>query len=156
MRLFRDPTRDITFPLLGTLMLFGVLVFGGLLYINIVGGSSDKLMTAMFIDAMMVIGLQIYIGNTGVLSFGHIGFGAIAGYTFAVLAIEPDRQSTVIRNAPWDLNEVHLIPFVAGVVAEHQTLVFANNICIALARSGANSCPLAATDITLTQFIQTH
>ena len=34
-----------------------------------------------------MLGIQIYVGNTGVLSFGHIGFGAIAGYTFAVLAI---------------------------------------------------------------------
>ena len=48
----------------------------------------------MLIDAIVVVGIQIYIGNTGVLSFGHIGFGAIAAYVFAVFAISPESKST--------------------------------------------------------------
>ena len=113
--MFRDKERDIVFPVIGAIVLFAGLVAGGLIYIQLGSGSADKLITAMFIDAIMVIGLQIYIGNTGVLSFGHIGFGAVAGYAFAVTAIQPDRKSTVIRNAPWNLNEVHLSPVVATV-----------------------------------------
>ncbi len=85
--------RDLGYPTLGAIVLLGLLVGGGLLYQALVGGSSEQLVTAMLIDAIMVVGLQVYIGNTGVLSFGHIGFGAIAGYTFAVLAIAPSARA---------------------------------------------------------------
>ena len=70
----------------------GVLALGGLAATALIGGSTEQLVTSMMIDAIIVIGLQVYIGNTGVLSFGHIGFGAIAGYTFAVLAISPEEK----------------------------------------------------------------
>jgi branched-chain amino acid transport system permease protein len=62
----------------------------------------------------MVIGIQIYIGNTGVLSFGHIGFGAIAGYAFAVSRSSRNARQTVIPGAPFGLDEVHLSPPMVG------------------------------------------
>ncbi|MEZ5230883.1 MAG: branched-chain amino acid ABC transporter ATP-binding protein/permease [Acidimicrobiales bacterium] len=108
------------------------------------------------IDAVMVIGLQVYIGNTGVLSFGHIGFGAIAGYAFAVLAIAPQRKGTVIRNAPWGLDEVQLSPTMAGAVAVAVTVVVAVIIGFGLARSGAQSGAVSATVITLALLFVTH
>jgi branched-chain amino acid transport system permease protein len=140
----------------GSVILFAALVGGGLLYQALVGGSADQLVTAMVIDAIMVVGLQVYIGNTGVLSFGHIGFGAIAGYAFAVLAIDPQRKSTVIANAPWNLDEVHLNPVVAVLVSVAVTLIVAVVIGIGLARSGARSGAVAATVITLALLFVSH
>ena len=154
--MFRDPQRDIAFPVVGSILLFGLLVGGGLLYSGFGGDSRDSLVTAMLIDAIMVVGLQIYIGNTGVLSFGHIGFGAIAGYTFAVLAIAPERKSTVIRNAPFGLNEVELSPTAATLVAIGVTLVVAVIVGLGLARSGAKSGAVSATVITLALLFVTH
>ncbi len=154
--MFRLVGRDISFPLGAAFLQFAVLVGGGLLYTAIVGGSADHLVTAMLIDAIMVIGLQVYIGNTGVLSFGHIGFGAIAGYAFAVLAIAPQRKGTVIRNAPWGLDEVQLSPTMAGLVAVAVTLVVAVVIGLGLARSGAQSGAVSATVITLALLFVTH
>ncbi len=119
--------------------MFAVLVLGGLAAQALIGGSTEQLVTSMLIDAIIVLGLQIYIGNTGVLSFGHIGFGAIAGYVFAVLAIDPDRKSSVIPDAPWNLDEVHLSPILATVVAVLVTLVVAVVVGLGLARSGAQS-----------------
>jgi branched-chain amino acid transport system permease protein len=148
--------RDAASAGLGGVLLVAILVGGGLLYQAVVSGSSQQLVTAMLIDALIVVGLQVYIGNTGVLSFGHIGFGAIAGYTFAVLAIDPDRKSTVIRNAPWDLNEVQFSPFVSAVIAVLVTLVVAVVVGLGLARSGAASGAVAATVITLALLFVTH
>ncbi len=116
-----------------------MLVLGGLAAQALIGGSTEQLVTSMLIDAIIVLGLQIYIGNTGVLSFGHIGFGAIAGYMFAVLAIDPDRKSSVIPDAPWNLDEVHLSPHPRHVVAVLVTLVVAVVVGLGLARSGAQS-----------------
>ena len=129
----------------------------GLLYTVVVeGASAEKLITAMFIDAIMVIGIQIYVGNTGVFSFGHIGFGAVAGYVFAVLAIEPDDKHTRIPNAPWGLADVEMAPLPATAVALGITLVVAVVVGIGLGRSGARSGSVAATVITLALLFFTH
>ena len=157
VRIFRDPRRDFLWPVAASGAQFGILVGAGLAYAAVVsGGSGDRLVTTMLIDAIMVVGLHIYIGNTGVLSFGHIGFAAVAAYAFAVTAIDPARKSTVIRNAPWNLDEVHLsVPEAVGV-AVALTVVVAVVIGIGLARSGARSGAVAATVITLALLFVTH
>ena len=39
------------------------------------------------IDLLVVVGLYIFIGNSGVVSFGHISFMAIGGYASAILTM---------------------------------------------------------------------
>ena len=93
-------------PLLSAVLLYGVLFVATFVYASAGSASRDSIVTQLMINAIIVIGMQIYIGNTGVLSFGHVGFGAVAGYTFAVLAISVDRKAVTIRNAPFGLSEV--------------------------------------------------
>ncbi len=155
--LFSDPRRDVAFPLAGGVVLFAAFVGSGLLYTAVVeGAAAEKLITAMFIDAVMVIGIQIYVGNTGVFSFGHVGFGAVAGYAFALFAIAPDDKLTRIPDAPWGLVDVHLSPAAATAVAVGVTLVVALVVGIGLGRSGARSGSVAATVITLALLFFTH
>ena len=154
---FPDLQRDVAFPLAGAILLFSLFVGAGLLYTVVVeGASAEKLITAMFIDAIMVIGIQIYVGNTGVFSFGHIGFGAVAGYVFAILAIAPDDKHTRIPNAPWGIADVEMAPLPATAVALGITLVVAVVVGIGLGRSGARSGSVAATVITLALLFFTH
>lgn len=148
--------RDLAFPFAGGLLLFAALVGAGLLYQVLVGGSAERLVTAMLIDAIMVIGIQIYIGNTGVLSFGHIGFGAIAGYAFALFAISPERKARVVPDAPFGLVDVDVPPVVALLAAVIITLVVAVIVGLGLARSGAQSGAVSATVITLALLFVTH
>jgi branched-chain amino acid transport system permease protein len=110
----------------------------------------------MLINAVVVCGLQIYIGNTGVLSFGHIGFGAVAGYTFAVLAISVDRKSVTISQAPFGLSEVEWSPLAATAAAVVVTGVVALVIGLGLARSEAKTGAVAATVITLAVLFMAH
>ena len=157
VRVFRHPGRDLMWPVAASGAQFGILVGAGLAYTAVVsGGSGDRLVTTMLIDAIMVVGLHVYIGNTGVLSFGHIGFGAVAAYAFAVTAIDPARKSTVIRNAPFNLDEVHLSTPEAVGVAVALTVIVAVVVGVGLARSGARSGAVAATVITLALLFVTH
>jgi len=155
--MFPDLRRDVAFPVVGALVLSGLLIAAGLGYSALQGGAAaDKLVTSMLIDAIMVVGIQIYIGNTGVFSFGHIGFGAIAGYTFALFAIAPVAKATRIADAPFGLADISVDPVVAGVVAIAVTLLVAAILGIGLARSGARSGAVAATVITLALLFVTH
>ena len=155
--LFPDLRRDVAFPLAGAVVLFAAFVGSGLLYtVAVEGASAEKLITAMFIDAIMVIGIQIYVGNTGVFSFGHIGFGAVAGYAFAIFAIAPEDKHTRIPNAPWGLADVEMGPLPATALALVITIVVAVVVGIGLGRSGARSGSVAATVITLALLFFTH
>ncbi len=154
--MFSNLRRDVIFPTIGSGALFAILVGGGLLYASFGAVSRDDLVNQLIVNAIMVVGLQIFIGNTGILSFGHVGFAAIAGYAFAVLAIAPARKSTVIRNAPWNLNEVQLSPFMSGLVAVGVTLAVAVVVGLGLARSGAKSGAVSATVITLALLFVSH
>lgn len=155
--MFPNTKRDIVFPIIGSAVLFVILLGGGLIYQTIIGnGSAERLITTMLINAIIVIGIQIYIGNTGILSFGHIGFGAIAGYAFAVYAISPDEKLKRIPNAPFGLTETQVSPIFAIMIAVGVALIFAFIVGIGLARSGAQSGAVAATVITLAVLFVTH
>ena len=151
-----DPLRRVVAPTLGSAFLFLLLLGGSLLYTANGGASSNSLVTQMLINAVVVLGLQIYIGNTGVLSFGHIGFGAIAGYTFAICAISPERKLRQIPNAPFGLAEIDLTPLQSGMVALTLTIIVAFVIGLALSRSGARSGAVAAVVITLALLFVVH
>jgi branched-chain amino acid transport system permease protein len=40
-----------------------------------------RIVTVMFVSIILVLGLQLYMGNSGILSFAHIGFMGIGAYT---------------------------------------------------------------------------
>ena len=53
--------------------------FGGVVYTEIA--------VKMFIMLIIVLGLQVFSGNSGVLSFGHVAFMAVGAYMSALLTI---------------------------------------------------------------------
>ena len=70
----------------------------GLLVITlIVWGVGDKVIERAVIVALInivtVVGLYIFIGNSGVLAFGHLAFAMIAGYAAAWLTLSPFKKS---------------------------------------------------------------
>ena len=142
--------------LIGSAALFAVLVLGALAYASGGGPTRDILVTQMLINAIMVIGLQIYIGNTGVLSFGHMGFAAISGYAFALLATTVERKARIVPDVPLGLDDVSLNPLVAAAAATAITVVVGLVVGLGLARSGAKSGAVAATVITLALLFMVH
>ena len=142
--------------LAGSAVLVAVLVLGGLAYASGGGPARDILVTQMLINAVMVVGLQIYIGNTGVLSFGHMGFAAISGYAFALLATTVARKERIVPDVPLGLDDVSLNPLVAAAVAAVITVVVGLVVGLGLARSGAKSGAVAATVITLALLFMVH
>jgi branched-chain amino acid transport system permease protein len=151
-----DRVRHAVAPALGSGLLFLFLVAGSLLYAATGDAAANSLVTQMLINAVVVLGIQIYIGNTGVLSFGHIGFGAIAGYAFAICAISPERKLRQIPNAPFGLAEVDFTPLQSGLIAVTLTVIVAFLIGLALSRSGARSGAVAAVVITLALLFVVH
>jgi branched-chain amino acid transport system permease protein len=68
-----------------------------------------------FIDVVLVVGLQIFSGNSGILSFGHTAFIGTAAYTASLLTIDPGLKPYVSPGLPHYL-EMHSVGFVPAVL----------------------------------------
>ena len=128
----------------------------GLVYVWGVGdAASDRLFTSLLINATVVVGLQIFIGNTGILSFGHVGFGAVAGYAFVLFAIDEERKARLVPDAPFGLVDLTVHPAAAIAVAVALSVAVAAVVGLGLVRSAAASGAIAPTVITLSLLFAT-
>lgn len=78
--------------------------------------------TLGLINLVLVVGLYIFVGNSGILSFGHVAFMAIGAYASALLTLPPLQKSlflpgvpSYIANAEWPTIPAALL--AAGVAA---------------------------------------
>jgi branched-chain amino acid transport system permease protein len=54
----------------------------------------------MLIQLTVVVGLYVFIGNSGVISFGHVGFMMIGAYAAAWASAEPDFKQIALQGLP--------------------------------------------------------
>ncbi len=137
---------DALASLIANLALLGVVVLGGLLYAVGGGSSRDALITTLLTNLVMVIGFHVFVGNTGVLSFGHLGLASIAAYVMALLSIPLARKTVILTaKAPFGIREVVVDPRLAAVIG----IVVATLVAALLGLVVARTSGLAATMITL-------
>ena len=79
--------------------------------------ATQRIVTDSLLKLIVVVGTYIFIGNSGVLSFGHIGFMAIGAYGSAWLTIPPVTKKVLLPALPEFLMQAHLDPFSATVIA---------------------------------------
>jgi branched-chain amino acid transport system permease protein len=70
-----------------------------------------------FVRVTLVVGLYIFIGNSGVLSFGSIGFTCIGAYATAWLTISPMMKKSALPGLPGWLLETRLPYWESAVIA---------------------------------------
>jgi branched-chain amino acid transport system permease protein len=75
----------------------------------------ERIITVLFINLSLVIALQIFMGNSGVASFTHIGFMGIGAYASALLSMSPSAKALALRSLYPVLKEVQL-PFLAALL----------------------------------------
>ena len=69
------------------------------------------------ISVVLVVGMYIFIGNSGVFSFGHIGFMAIGAYTTAILVIPEATKSALFPSLPGITLPAHAAVAVGAILA---------------------------------------
>jgi len=85
----------------------------------------SRIATTLLINLILVLGLQIFTGNSGILSFAHIGFMGVGAYTTAVLTMPLQMKSMALPDLYLVLKSVEIDPIlgiltggaVAAVVA---------------------------------------
>lgn len=76
----------------------------------------SRIATTLLINLILVLGLQIFMGNSGILSFAHIGFMGIGAYTTAVLTIPAQMKSMALPDLYMVLKYVEIDP-ILGIIA---------------------------------------
>ncbi len=76
---------------------------------------TNRIVTVLFINLILVLGLQIFMGNSGILSFGHIGYMGIGAYASVLCSMTPEAKAATLPTLYEFLRPIHL-PFLVSVL----------------------------------------
>jgi branched-chain amino acid transport system permease protein len=102
---------------------FTALILIGVIAIIAVGSQLlgirlyDRIATNLLISLVLVIGLQTFMGNSGLLSFAHIGFMGLGAYTSAVLTIPAQMKGMALPDLYDFMKVVEVSPLLAMLAA---------------------------------------
>lgn len=112
----------------------------------------ERIVINMFCSVVLVVGLQLFTGNSGLVSFGHISFMAIGAYASVLLIMSPDKKVYTLPYLTGPLSQIE-IPFIPGILlAALFTAVLAALVGFPLMRLSGS----AATMATFALLIITH
>src|SRR4051794_17417115 len=143
--------RSLTGALVSTLALTGLIGLAATVFAS--GGDAQRdLALAALVNAVLVLSLQIFIGNTGVLSFGHCAFPALAAYGSAILTAPVVFKQATLSSAPFGLAGVHLGTWAALLIGVALSTVLGAGFGLAIARSNG----LAGGILTFVMLVVVH
>ncbi|MEQ8719551.1 MAG: branched-chain amino acid ABC transporter permease [Acidimicrobiales bacterium] len=120
-------------------------------YIGSLGGTSlDRAVINGLILMTVGVGISIFVGTSGVFSFGHIAFMAIGGYTAAILTMSDRQQGLQLDELPNLVGDVRLNPVAATIVAGCVAAIVAAVVAIPLMRLGGLAASLATVALLIT------
>jgi branched-chain amino acid transport system permease protein len=106
--------RGLVTPLL---LILGVAI---VTFLGVLGGDQlQTSLTEMLIRMVVVVGMWVFVGNSGIISFGHVGFMCIGGYAAAWATVDPSWKSIMLTGLPdWLQNGQFPFPYavIGGMV----------------------------------------
>ncbi len=75
----------------------------------------ERVVITFFINLTLVMGVQVFMGNSGILSFAHIGFMGIGAYASVLFSMTPQMKEIALPDLPLWLSQIQL-SFVVSVL----------------------------------------
>lgn len=94
----------------------------------------ERIATLLLINMVLVLGLQVFMGNSGILSFAHIAFMGIGAYTSSMFTIPMQMRGMVLPDLYPVLKPLLLSPFSAIVLGAIVAMLVASIIAYPLMR----------------------
>lgn len=118
-----------------------------LLLVAVVGSSGSSVTQRktieVLVNVVLVVGLYVYAGNTGVLSFGHMSFMAIGAYTAAVLTIPEIQKNVLLPDLPGLFSSIALDPLPGAIACGLAAVVLALILVAPISRLSGLTAGLA-------------
>src|SRR5262249_41843785 len=101
--------------LAGGILLCVPVIVAALLLSEFSGIAVQRTFTLFLINLIAVLGLGVFIGNSGILSFGHVAFIGIGAYLSGILTIPVADKASMLPHLPAFLasTEMGLLPAIA-------------------------------------------
>jgi branched-chain amino acid transport system permease protein len=131
---------------------FIVLIVAAALIATTIGGSIERTLIVFFISLIAVLGMGIYSGHSGILSFGHLSFMGLAAYLSGILTMPIAMKQVTLANLPPFLATAHFDLFAATVISVIFVMVVALVIGVVISKLEGS----AATITTLGLLVIVH
>ena len=118
------------------------LVVAALVAKGLFPGAGERLVTLFLINVVAVLGIGVYSGNSGIISFGNVGFMAVGAYASGLLTINPVVQKTALPHLPEWLMGWGMSFLPALLVALVVVVLVAVAIGVPVARLGGSSASI--------------
>lgn len=101
----------------------------------------------MYIYVVLAVGLQVFMGNTDILWFPHIGFMGIGAYVSSICSMEPFQKSISLTSLYPVLADIHLSFLPSLLIGALVTAIIAGVVCLPLMR--LSDYPVVITSFAL-------
>ncbi|HEX6601773.1 MAG TPA: branched-chain amino acid ABC transporter ATP-binding protein/permease [Solirubrobacterales bacterium] len=105
--------------------------------------SFEGIVTLILCNLIVVLGLQVFIGNSGVYSFGQLGFAASGAYVAALLTISPAFTVLQTPELPKLIADAQLDPLLSTLIAAAASGVLAGVVGWPLMRTSTLAIPIS-------------
>jgi branched-chain amino acid transport system permease protein len=138
--------------LLGVVVLALCIVIAGLLVWGFAAPYHQRLFFTFLVNLIAVVGLQVFMGNSDITHFGHVGFMGISAYVTAILATPVAVKRSSLATAPFGLGTLEISPLLAVTAAILITLAVAFLVGLMIVRQTG----VPATIATLAFLVIVH
>jgi branched-chain amino acid transport system permease protein len=143
-----DAVLDRLGPVAGPI---AVVVVAALVVAALGGGALGRALTLGLINVVLVVGLYIFVGNSGILSFGQMSFMAVGAYISGALTIPLLLRKILLPNLPGPLATHQLTTIPAVLLAAGLAAIIGFALAVPLMRLAglaAGIATLAVLQIT--------
>jgi branched-chain amino acid transport system permease protein len=102
------PASRLRPALWGTAVVSALLVAGMTLVETFGSASSSRTFVMFLVNVMLVVSIQAFIGNSGIVSFGHVAFMGIGAYTTALVTVPEVVKDAQLPDLPSALASANL------------------------------------------------
>lgn len=119
--------------------------------VSLLGAAGDesfnRTVTDILVTLIVVVGLYVFVGNSGVLSFGHIAFMGLGAYVTAWLTIPPALKAATLPNLPGFLADAQTTSSVAILVSGAVAALLAAVVALPLMRLSGIAAGIATLSL---------
>lgn len=132
----------VPFSLIASIVVLSILASTG-------PPSMDRTVVVALINLVFAVGLYIFVGNTGVFSFGHLSFAVIGAYTAGLLVMSETLKESLLPDLPGWLQSVELDPILAVLIAGAVAALAALVVAVPLSRISGLAAGLATVALLI-------
>jgi len=138
--------------LVGASLLAFVLIMVGTIATYFGSKYQLRIVYGSYVSLMVVLALQVFMGNARITNLSHSAFMGIGAYSAAICVTPIAMKKISLPNAPWGLNAFALDPVTSGIIAIVITAVIALLVGLFIVRLSG----IGATIVSLAVLVIVH